>query len=163
MKEDSTDGITDYMIHFFELPQDRGVKINLISFLGQETYDAALKNVCKAKGYYEREPELFILYSDSFHKVVLNGIIQRQCPEQNTNGMENMILEMKTLAPMTFPGLMKCHEFRNYSSRSTAYSQEYHKTNWKERREWLRRRNKLMGILPVTYKYLIEFLQKAAL
>jgi len=159
--EDSrdVDGVLGFLVDFYGLPVT--FKLNSIfhEFLPVDEYHAALHNAYHAKGYYETEPELYVLHSDSLHQIILAEIMLKQDLKISKYEMGNMISKMKNLIPMAYPGLSLCHEFRGYSNKTHAYNQSSNQVNIKPRKWWIYKRNELKSVLSVSYRYLLDYIQ----
>lgn len=158
-KDRSIDGISYNLVDFYKLADDLKSKIDFRDYLEAEEYQAALEHLCKARGFFEKEPDLYFAHTDSFNQILLACIHSRNGVDISRFKFElsNMIGKLKPEIPHAFSGLDKCHTLREEVPSIHAYSQTKNCLN-KSSSTRFRERDSLKGMLAGSYEAILIYI-----
>lgn len=151
------DGIMHHLVRFYEIEIEDSNAASFKSLLSDE-YELALKYICDSIGFYENDPERYVLMTDTFNQIILSSILKDE-KKISKYDLDNMIGKFQSRVQGSCYGMRKCHALRAKSSMVHAYDKWQETANKESRTKWFRNAIDLKKELSISYKYLISHVQ----
>jgi len=152
------DGISFNLVELYNLNEELKYKIDFRDYLGLDEYQAALDLLVKARGFFERDPNMYFAHTDSFNQIVLSCVHTRDGANIPKHELGNMITKLKNQIPYAFSGFDKCHNLRCEVPEIHAYSESKKSLNVSSSSRF-REREKLKLLLASSYEVLLEYIE----
>jgi len=155
---DDLDGISHNLVHFYSLPSSVKFKVDFRDYLEKDEYEAALDSLCHACACFEKEPDSYFNYCDSFNQIMLANIYKRDginnIPKYDHG---NIIGKLNSHIPALFSAFHECHILRCKNPRSHAYNSTGTSIN-KRFPKLFPKKDSLRRSLASAYEALIEYI-----
>lgn len=152
------DGIYHYLRSFYHIPKEYEGIVSFKTFLGNE-YEQALRHLYDAIGFFDQDPESYILKADIFNQVMLSRVFQDDGDKMKYD-LDNMIGKLQKKVKGSCHGLQRCHDLRANSDKVHAYNKHERVENKKNRKWWFDEAKRLRNELSISYKYLVNYIHE---
>ena len=151
------DGIYYNLVNFYGVPNDYKEKVDFKKLL-ENDYGLALRYISNAMGFYDSNPEDYILQMDTFNQIILSSILRDETNKISKYELDSMIGKLQSKVQGSCYGIKKCHDLRANSERVHAYNKTQNIENKKTRSWWFEKARSLKRELSISYRYLIAYI-----